>query len=153
MVRVSRVWVGVVGMLVAVGALEACYESESGTDSGEEEAVNDMNVIIVPEPEPEPVSTCDNNPDGCGWVGAGCIGCAVQGECATEMAACAAAGSGCSDFADCMAACAPEDSACADACSATFPAGAAAYIALATCTICEVCPNDCEASTAGCPGG
>lgn len=72
-----------------------------------------------------------------------CIDCSVVRSCAGELAAYEAnpdAGA----FDACFDSC--QDPACVDACVESYPAAAALYEAVISCTVCGDCTNNCDAS-------
>ena len=118
---------------------------------------------------------CDGQKD-CGDFGTGCIGCATQGECATEYNDCANSVS-CYTFSACAGQCADDDATCTMKCNDGKPAalaaclsmcsdtvaaclnekcvnanadGAQKYSSLVQCVVCKACPSDCASLTKEC---
>ena len=84
----------------------------------------------------------------CGDSVSGCLGCALGGHCADELALCQST-QDCVDYVTCVDPCANQ--ACTDQCVADHPTGAALYNDLVSCAICQECPIDCDAAGSGCP--
>jgi hypothetical protein len=97
-------------------------------------------------------SQCAPLVQGCDGTGncESCSACAQTngGPCVAAVEACFSDVE-CSAFNDCIIPCG--DQACVDACSATYPNGAALYAAAVACIYCDACPSDCDGASAGCP--
>ena len=88
------------------------------------------------------------SPDCLSCDSSGCIGCALAGACADELAACQSEPQ-CVSFVICVEAC--SDQQCFDECSSQTPQGVELYSPVRFCVICDQCPSDCDGPGLGCP--
>jgi hypothetical protein len=92
-------------------------------------------------------STCDNT-GNCGDGQSGCIGCALNADCAQTYTDCTDQPD-CIDYANCASNC--MDPMCQQDCATKHPNGAMLYQSLIVCVLCVACANDCSQIAGGCP--
>jgi hypothetical protein len=92
---------------------------------------------------------CDTKETSCGDQTSGCVACAEAFMCKSQLNQCNMSLQ-CRQYGQCIAQCAQGDDACVSDCAFQFPDGSSKYDELLTCVICENCPVQCEAASAGC---
>ncbi len=112
---------------------------------GSKDANSGAFTLNVQRAVPPPV--CDGSGE-CGDGSSGCVRCAVEGNCADEIAACTDTLE-CIRFVDCLRTCGT--AACEEACIEADPASAALYDTYTACIFCSECPNDCSGEVVTCP--
>ena len=94
------------------------------------------------------VELCDYSGQ-CGDSMSGCIACALEGDCADELAACSN-DSDCNAYVSCIDPC--TDQACTAQCATDHPTGEMLYNNLEVCTVCVQCSVDCaDSPSPNCP--
>jgi hypothetical protein len=85
----------------------------------------------------------------CGDATSGCIQCAEDGPCATQLGDCVLSDD-CQAVAICLSACAEGSAECTQACSDQHKTGTPIYQSLFQCVICTSCPDACMTMQSGC---
>jgi hypothetical protein len=142
-------------IFVSVAAAAACSDSGSGGSGGSggetstSSSTGSSSSSSMMSSSASTAGACDDLAV-CGDAAdpASCLGCALGGDCADELATCQG-DQECIDFVTCIDPCA--DQACFDACVTMYPNGATLYNDLVFCAICEQCPISCDGPGSGCP--